>query len=217
MGPRFVLGAVLWAAPPALWADTPKPAQTLEPPGEVTWVAFTPDSKHLLTASDPSHKLRDDAKSELRLWSVRTGKLVAGPASGGGLAASGAVSPDGKAAVTGGFHGAWRLWKLPDLTPDSRGTIGCHRVDRLAFRPDGKAFAAVMLQPVRDGRQYTAVTIDAATGKRVRGPMFWPAERPKVLPAWAGSNGPPAGWTLGNDPPFDDRGIAVRPEGTAAL
>ena len=29
-------------------------------------------------------------------------------------------------------------------------------------------------------------------------------------------SGPPAGWTLGNDRPFDDRGIAVRPEGRAA-
>jgi WD40 repeat protein len=217
MGPRFLLGVALWAAPPALWADTPKPAQTLGPPGTVTWVAFTPDSKHLLTANDPSHKLRDDAKSELRLWSVQTGKPVAGPVSGGGLAASGAVSPDGKAAVTGGFGGDWRLWKLPDLTPDSGGTVGLGRVDRLAVRPDGKAFAAVLLQPLRGGHQFTAVTIDAATGKPVRGAMFWPAERARVLPAWAPSSGPPAGWTLWNDPPFDDRGIAVRPEGAAAL
>jgi WD40 repeat protein len=216
MGARFLLGAALVAAPPALWADAPKPAHTLRPPGDVTWVAFTPDSRHLLTANDPSHKLRDDAKSELRLWNVRTGKLVAGPVSGGGLAASGAVGPDGKLAVTGGFSGGWRLWKLPDLTPDSGGTVGLGRVDRLAFRPDGKAFAAVLLRPARGGRRYIAVTTDAATGQPVRGAMNWPAERPRSLPAWAESSGPPAGWTFGNDPPFDDRGVAVRPEGPAA-
>jgi len=212
---RFLLTATL-LAPPALWGDPPKPAHILEPPGDVTWVAFTPDSKRLLTADDGPQKLRDDTKSELRFWSVQTGKLVAGPVSGSGLAASGAISPDGKSAVTGGFSGGWQLWKLPDLTPDSGGRIGDGRVDRLAFRPDGKAFAALLRQNVRGGNQYIGVTIDAATGKPVRGAAYWPAERPKTLPAGVPSSGPPAGWTLGNAPPFDEKGVAVRPEGRAA-
>jgi WD40 repeat protein len=217
MGTRFPLGLALLAAGPAVWAGDPKPAHTLRPPGDVTWVAFTPDSKHLLTGSDASPKVRGETTSELRLWSVETGRLESGPVTATGIGASGAVSPDGKLAVTGGFGGDWQLWKLPDLTPASGGSAGKGRVDRLAFRPDGKAFAALLIQPLGGaGQRYTAVTIDVATGKPVRGAAYWPAERPRGQPASARTDGPPAGWPVGHTPPFDGNGVADRPEGRAA-
>jgi WD40 repeat protein len=214
MSRRLLLGLALVAVPPALWADDPKPVHILRPPGHVTWVAFTPDSKHLLSANWAEPRVVDEAKCELRLWAVATGKSAAGPATGPGVIASGAVSPDGKVAVTGGTAGVWRTWRLPDLTPVAAGKVGEHRVHRLAFRPDGTAFTALHADYGDEGAvAYTAVTIHLTTEKPIRAGADWPAERPPDVPADQRQTGPPAEWTLGNDPPFDADGLPVRPEG----
>jgi WD40 repeat protein len=219
MGARFLLAAAIVTVSPGVpQADDPKPAHVLRTPADVTWIAFTPDSKHLLTG-DRGGLVGDENKFQLRLWSAETGKLVAGPVEGPGLGLSGAISPDGRSAVTGGTAGEWRQWKLPDLTPTARGRVGdshFSRVDRLAFRPDGKAFAVLhTVFGAQNAREYTVFTIDSSTGRTIR-EASWPTERSRGLPTAAAFNGPPVGWTFGNDPSFDAAGFPVRPEGRAA-
>jgi hypothetical protein len=100
MDVRFLFAAaVVTLNSVALRADDPKPAKTLKLPADVTWMVFTPDSKHLLTADNGRNRVIAENEYELRLWSVETGKQVAGPVSGSGLGASGAISPDGRSAV----------------------------------------------------------------------------------------------------------------------
>jgi WD40 repeat protein len=189
-------------------AEDPKPAQLLRTPDTVTWIAITPDGKHLLTGDRGETRVGNENKFQLRLWSVGTGKLVAGPVSGPGLGASGAVSPDGRMVITGGTAGEWRLWELPALTPTARGTVGNSRIDRVAFRSDGKAFTVLHAQyGPNNSVSYQASTLDTETRKPVGGPIDWPAERP---------GGSPAGWTLTNNPSFGASGVPIRPEGRAA-
>ena len=216
MGTRFLLGVALIAAPGTLGASDPKPVHVLRPRAEVTWVAFTPDSKHLLTGDRGSPRVGDENKYELRLWSIETGNLAAGPVAGAGVGASGAISPDGRSAVTGGTAGEWRLWTLPGLEPTARGRVGDGRVHRVAFRPDGRAFAALLARYGNEGAvRYTAFAVEAKTGRPIGKPVDWPAERPGGAPNRA-DTGEPAGWTAGNDPPFDRDGVPVRPNGGAA-
>ena len=93
MNTRFLLGAAfLLSAWPMLAAEDP--AHALRPTADVTWIAFTPDSKQLLTGGDAVLNLGDESSYELRLWSVETGKLVAKTMKSSGVGASGVVSPD---------------------------------------------------------------------------------------------------------------------------
>jgi hypothetical protein len=106
---------------------------------------------------------------------------------------------------------------LPDLTPTFRGRVGNSRVDRVAFRPEGKAFAVLHAEYGNQGAaRYTVVTVDSTTGRPVREATSWPTERPRGTPAAAPSTGRPAGWTHGNDPSFDADGAPVPPKGRAA-
>ena len=219
MGVRLLFGAAIFAAAlPAARADDPKSSHTLRPPAEVTWLSFTPDSTQLLTGGNALPNLSDENSYELRLWGVASGKLVAASPKSSGVGASGVVSPDGRTALTGGTGGEWRLWTLPDLTTVRRGRLDNLRVHRVAFRPDGKAFAALLRTgpTIRDGANYEATVLDAASGGKLGKPTPWLPERPRDFPAGFPSTGPPAGWAVGNDPPFDRDGVLVAPAGRLA-
>lgn len=99
--------------PSLLRADLPKPLHTLPPPATITWLAFAPNSRHLLTGGRAT-QAADEADYELRLWDVRIGMLAGGAVARSGIGASGAVSPNRKTAVTGGTTGKWRTWTLAD-------------------------------------------------------------------------------------------------------
>ncbi len=219
MGVRILLGAAIFATGlPTAGAADAKPILTLRPPEDVTWIAFTPDSKQLLTAGEAAPRRGDEDNYELRLWSVASGGLVAASPKSSGIGASGAVSPDGRTAVTGGTTGQWRLWALPELTAVRRGRLDPLRVHRLAFRPDGKAFAALLSEDlsVRNGAKYKAYVIDTATEGRLGKPIAWATEQPRDFPAGFLPTGPAAGWVAGNDPPFNSKGGLVAPAGRLA-
>ena len=216
MGIRLMLGVALFAtAPLVVGAEDAKPTHTLRPPADVTWLSFTPDSKHLLTGGHAVPNLGDENSYELRLWSVASGGLVVASPKTSGVGASGAISPDGLTALTGGTAGEWRLWKLPELTAVRRGKLAHLRVHRVAFRPDGQAFTALLRDSHKNQNwlNYEAFAFDTASGRPLGKPTPWAAERLQGSPVGERSTGPPAGWALGNDPPFDRKGVIVAPAG----
>jgi WD40 repeat protein len=92
-------------------------------------VAFSPDSKSVLTAS---------YDSTVRLWDVATGQELrqfAGHPAGAGSAV---FSPDGKYMLTAGFDATPRLWDA-QTGQELRQFIGhTDAVFGLAFTPDGR-------------------------------------------------------------------------------
>lgn len=216
---RLITAGILLALLPTIgFAEDRKAARTLATPGEVKWLAFTPDGKALLTASARSGRGNADGH-ELRLWEVATGKLLVGPVQSDRVSASGAISPDGKTAVTGSSGGAWQLWSLPDFKPGLKGQLLTGRVHRLAFAPDGKTFAALradyrrsLFDPIKASRvTYSGYTFYATTGKPVGEPQAWPRELWKGEKAKDPRPSNPAGWSLGMSPAFGKDGRPVLP------
>jgi WD40 repeat protein len=80
----------------------------LEHEHEVHAVAFTPDGRHMLSASDDG---------VLNTWEWRTGKPVGPPLALGGAGLSLAVAPDGRRVVCGGFMKELPVFHLDWLTP----------------------------------------------------------------------------------------------------
>ncbi len=152
MNTRIMLGAAfLLSAWPILAAEDP--AHALRPTADVTWIAFTPDSKQLLTGGDAVLNLGDEFSYELRLWSVETGKLVAKTMKSSGVSDPGlAISADGRLAAVASrasvFNGNIVSLTVYDLDtrkvlvgPIKIGALGVGLVNALAFRPDGSMLA----------------------------------------------------------------------------
>jgi hypothetical protein len=79
-------------------------------------VAFTPDGRHVLSAS---------ADKALRIWEWRTGKPVCPPLALGGAGLSLAVTPDGERVAVGGFMKELPVFHLGDwLAPAPLGWDG---------------------------------------------------------------------------------------------
>jgi WD40 repeat protein len=77
-------------------------------------VAFTPDGRHVLSASDDGL---------LKIWEWRTGKPVCPPLPLGGAGLSLAVTPDGRRVACGGFLKALPVFHLDDwLAPAPLGS-----------------------------------------------------------------------------------------------
>lgn len=189
------------------------PTHTLRPTSEARWLAFTPDSKQLLTGGGATPNLGDEFDYEMRLWNVETGKMIAKTMPSNGIGASGVVSPDGQLVLTGGTGGQWRLWTLPELKLVRKGQLENLRIDRVAFATDGKAFATLLREgPTnRNGVKYKAFAFDTANGRPIGEPIDWSPENPKIFADERPLSGPPAGWTIGNDPTFDKDGALVAP------
>jgi WD40 repeat protein/tRNA A-37 threonylcarbamoyl transferase component Bud32 len=120
-----------------LWGlDSGRPlAPVLGHPGPVRSLAFSPDSRLLLTGSE-------DRKA--RFYLAATGALVAGPFHHEGTVQAVAFSPDGRLALTSSAserpHA--RLWELPPGPALSRRLVYPGAIRALAVRADGSLILA---------------------------------------------------------------------------
>ena len=90
-------------------------------------MAFSPDSKTILTGSTGT----------AQLWDAITGRAVGQPIHQGGIATV-AFSPDGKTILTAGWDRAARLWDVPTGTSKGPPMIHDGPLISASFSPDGK-------------------------------------------------------------------------------
>jgi DNA-binding beta-propeller fold protein YncE len=123
----------------------------------VTDVAFSPDGKHIVTAS---------WDKTARVWDAETGKPIGEPLTGHtGSVRSAAFSPDGKRIVTASEDKTARLWDAETGKPIGEPLTGhTGSVRSAAFSPDGKRI-------VTASHDMTARLWDAETGKPIGQPL----------------------------------------------
>lgn len=119
--------------------------------GRYNGLAFSPDGKRIATA-----------RSDVRIWDVESGELVAkfkDPE--GSIIGDIAFSPDGKLLAVAGFDTTIEVW---DATEGKRKLVmedHNEPVAAVAYSPDGKLLAS-------GSWGFDVVLWDAATGKRLR-------------------------------------------------
>ena len=104
------------------------------PHGPLKAIVFSPDGKSVATASF--------FERGIRLWDVRSGKLLRSFAGHRLGTNSIAFSPDGSSLATGGSDGLLRLWNV--ASGELKTTMDGHAVGLLSvvFLPDGQSLAA---------------------------------------------------------------------------
>ncbi len=146
-------------------AATGKKIQTLPEEKSLPRTAvFTPDSRSIITRGS------DDV---IRLWDLKTGKVVREAQASLGSNGPLAVSPDGKQLVIPTMqHEALQLWSVPELKPLTTIPNPFDTVMRVVFSPSGKRLLVAGFRdpPPPAGRKF--------------GVMVWDVERRKVLHDW---------------------------------
>jgi WD40 repeat protein/tRNA A-37 threonylcarbamoyl transferase component Bud32 len=133
----------------------------LEHRGAVEAVAFSPDGKTALTASDDG---------TVRLWSTATGEPVGKPLVHQSEVKVVAFSPDGRTLLTGGWE--WdtaRLWNVASGVPIGKPLTHQGEIVAVAFSPDGKT----ALTASNDG---TVGLWDPSNGRPIGEPLHHPGE-----------------------------------------
>ncbi len=114
---------------------TGKETRDFEIQNNVWSVAYSPDSKNILSGSG-------DGKMDL--WDTSFGKPIKTVKGSGGFldnrVVSVSFSPDGEYALSGGFDNSVRLWNAKSLTQIKtfKGHTGLGGLSSVAFSPDGK-------------------------------------------------------------------------------
>ena len=126
-GTTLLIGESLWDATSGQAIGEP----IRHGPG-IRTVAFSPDSKSVLTAA---------GGFEARLWDTKTGRLIGKSLEHGAWIHAAVFSPDGKTVLTGGgYKGRWmaRLWDAKSGQPVGKSFEHRDAVLAVAFSPDGK-------------------------------------------------------------------------------
>ncbi len=92
--------------------------------------AFSPDSRHVITAS---------LDRTARLWEVDSGRPRGAPLRHRGPVRSVAFSPDGRTVLTGSNDGVAQVWEVDSRRPLGEPLRHLGWVQQVGFRPDGKA------------------------------------------------------------------------------
>ena len=111
---------------------------------EVIFVAFSPDSRRLVTTTGSSIWNLDDRPGEARIWDVASAKALGRPMQHRLSVLFAAFNPDGSRLVTCSYDNTARVW---DLKNDVALPPLIHRglVFRAAFTPDGKSLVTTSL------------------------------------------------------------------------
>jgi WD40 repeat protein len=117
----------------------------------VNCVAFSPDGKHVVTASDDG---------TARLWDVATGQPVGAPLTHAGPVTWAAFSNDNRWVVTASGDGTARVWGTADGKPRTPPLRHGPPLEHAAFSPDGTRVATC-------GQDKRALVWDAATGAQL--------------------------------------------------
>jgi WD40 repeat protein/N-acetyl-anhydromuramyl-L-alanine amidase AmpD len=158
----------LWPGPAFPWAEfqallptpTQEPQETTLTPTDVVFkghtkainsVAFSPDSRRIVSASDDG---------TLRIWDAKNGAQIGPPLEGHGKPVLGvAFSPNGERIVSAGEDNTLRLWNARTGKPLGDPLQGhSDYVTRVAFSPDGSR----IVSGSRDG---TLIVWDAGAGQ----------------------------------------------------
>jgi len=124
---------------------------------EVNFVAFSPDGKRIVSASDDE---------TIRIWNSETGDLVLGPLEGHTSWVYSAVfSPEGRRIVSASFDKTIRIWNS-DTGEMVLGPLRGHtdRVLSAVFSPDGRLIVSA-------SRDKTICVWDSQSGNMVLGPL----------------------------------------------
>ena len=128
---------------------------------EINHLAFTPDSKYLITTS------RDNT---IRVCDAVTGRPVTGPLKYNGFYGVADISPDGRniAAVYGD---TLYIWDLRSDEPVNKFKLDYY-VSSLVYSPDGEMMALTYIPEINSSaRQYNVVVLNARTAKVMYGPF----------------------------------------------
>ena len=119
--------------------------------GEVTSVAFSPDSRTALSGSEEA----------LTLWDIKTGKQIISFTGYGGAISSVAFSSDGRTALSGSSDNTMKLWDI--ATGREIRTFAAHKVGvtAVAFSPDGRT-------ALSGSSDKTMKLWDITTGREIR-------------------------------------------------
>jgi WD40 repeat protein/serine/threonine protein kinase/tetratricopeptide (TPR) repeat protein len=109
-------------------------------PDQVYSLAFSPDSKTLLTGS---------ADKMARLWDAGTGRPIGSPFTHGSVVAHVAFSPDGRTVLTGSGDGRAQLWDVTAGAAIGRPFPHQSNVTSVSFCPDGKTVLTSSLEGAR--------------------------------------------------------------------
>ncbi|HWG41537.1 MAG TPA: protein kinase [Gemmataceae bacterium] len=155
-------GTVDYKQPPdsrhgRLWdAATGKPVGAiLTHAGKTYGLAFTPDSKTVLTGS---------TDHTCRLWDARTGQPVSKPIRQANEIWTVALSPDGRTALTAGADRVAQCWSLPDWKAVGPALRHEGMINRVLFTPDGRFILTA-------SQDKTARLWHPATGQPIGQPM----------------------------------------------
>jgi WD40 repeat protein len=114
----------------------------------VSSIAFSPDSRRLLTGGSTAGIFKDgkydpEPDYNVRLWEVKTGKQLRVLEGHTASVHAVAFSPDGRRGLSGAWDNTARLWDL-ETGKEIRAFVG-HTlgINRLAFSPDGRRAATV--------------------------------------------------------------------------
>lgn len=115
-----------------IWELGTRNAVVTIPHSNVNSVAYSPDGKHLATAS---------GDKTIGVWNALTGEKERTLTGHDGLVSSVAFSPDGEFLASGGNDGMIRVWNASDGTEHSSHPAKS-AISALAFSPDGKHLAS---------------------------------------------------------------------------